>query len=347
MTTANDSVEFSWKLPGIQRPVIREGQVVPSLGTVKSFKSLVGGATAPGAGRGWLQVRENGDVLATATATFTDGTVRLVEIDYTTGAFTTKVSTGINGVGKPLLPPGVFFKSLGLPSFSWGATNQGSFRGTLSNGTSALFDFDGTAGTPFFTVKQPAPGILGATINALKDPVLSIYGELHVWDASVKGDGVTSANDRVLYHSFVGQNPSVLAREGFQAVGCEPGAQWKTFNSIAAPSGNTGVLFTAALLSKIVLPDRTVLPGPGGVTSATDVGLWGVDVMGTQHLLLREGQMINGKPVKSFSVLKAVSGSPGTTRTFNNSGQVVALVTTTDGMTHIVQIDIPNTLPPL
>jgi hypothetical protein len=47
------------------------------------------------------------------------------------------------------------------------------------------------------------------------------------------------------------------------------------------------------------------------------------------------------RTVESFNVLKAVSGSAGVTRFFNANGNVVALVTFTDGSPAIVRIDAP------
>lgn len=91
-----------------------------------------------------------------------------------------------------------------------------------------------------------------------------------------------------------------------------------------------GPIFTATLQS-----------GPGGIKGNADTALYAVDSLGTLHELLRENQEIEGKKVKAFSVLKAVSGSAGTTRSFNANQQVVTLVTFTDGSTGIVKIDIP------
>ena len=66
-----------------------------------------------------------------------------------------------------------------------------------------------------------------------------------------------------------------------------------------------------------------------------------MDSNGEVRLLLREGQPFGDTTVKSFNVLKIAGGAPGTTRSFNNYGEIVALVSTTDGTTHILEIVVP------
>ena len=66
-----------------------------------------------------------------------------------------------------------------------------------------------------------------------------------------------------------------------------------------------------------------------------------VDEQQDIRLLFREGDTIGGKQVKSFTVLKAVSGSPGVTRAFNDAGQVVWRATFLDGTTAIVVTTVP------
>ena len=49
----------------------------------------------------------------------------------------------------------------------------------------------------------------------------------------------------------------------------------------------------------------------------------------------------SGKVVKNFSVLKAVSGTPGVTRAFNSHRQVVWRTAFTDGTTAIILTQAP------
>jgi len=98
---------------------------------------------------------------------------------------------------------------------------------------------------------------------------------------------------------------TLLAREGDLAPGAPANAQWKNFSSLAQPGGATGPLFTASLQK-----GTATVPHPSGITSADDFALYGTTSLGAVFELLRENQPLLGKTVKSFNVLKAISGSP-------------------------------------
>ena len=124
-----------------------------------------------------------------------------------------------------------------------------------------------------------------------------------------------------------GYGYELLAREGDTAPEVTDGATFKSFPSLTMAGGGHGALFTAKL---------------GGATTATDDALFGVDSAGSLRLLLREGATtIGGKTVKTFAALKAAAGSSGVARNYNNNGDVVSLVTFTDGTTAIVMIALP------
>jgi hypothetical protein len=127
-----------------------------------------------------------------------------------------------------------------------------------------------------------------------------------------------------------------VAREGEQPPAAPSGAKWKTFSSLALPGGDFGPIFTAMLQK-----GAAGTPGPGGILSIDDFGLYAVDPLGAPFELVRENQPLLGKTVKMFAVLKAVAGSGGVTRSFNATGSVVLLVTFTDRTTAIVRIDLP------
>ena len=75
--------------------------------------------------------------------------------------------------------------------------------------------------------------------------------------------------------------------------------------------------------------------------ATNDAGLWAVDSTGALRLLAREGDVIGAKTLKSMTVLTAVSGSPGVTRSFNNAGQVIYRATFTDGSQSVVVVQVP------
>ena len=66
-----------------------------------------------------------------------------------------------------------------------------------------------------------------------------------------------------------------------------------------------------------------------------------MDPTGNLQLLFRTGDVVSGKTVRSFHVLKAVTGSVGVTRSFNDSGDVIWRAAFTDGTTAIVKTAIP------
>ena len=84
-----------------------------------------------------------------------------------------------------------------------------------------------------------------------------------------------------------------------------------------------------------------VSPGPGGITTANDTGLWATTSFGSLRLLLQEGDVIGAATVKTFTVLSNVVGSPAQTRSFSNSGSVLVRATDTTGAQHLLQIAVP------
>jgi hypothetical protein len=121
---------------------------------------------------------------------------------------------------------------------------------------------------------------------------------------------------------------AIMAQEGTQAPDAPAGALWTRFHSVAALGGG-GVLILGFMAG-------------GGVTTANDSGVWSANSGGTSHLVLREGTTVIGaKTVKSFKVLKSVSGTPGQTHAFNSSSELVSLVTFTDSSQAVVHTDLP------
>jgi hypothetical protein len=62
---------------------------------------------------------------------------------------------------------------------------------------------------------------------------------------------------------------------------------------------------------------------------------------GTLHKAVREGDTLGGKTIKTLTVLKTVSGSPGTTHAFNAAGAIVSRVAFTDGTSGIAKTTVP------
>ena len=65
--------------------------------------------------------------------------------------------------------------------------------------------------------------------------------------------------------------------------------------------------------------------GESGATAADTAGTWGHGLERQPDAAFQTGDGIGNKTVKSFTVLSAVAGSTGVTRSFNSVGTVVWL----------------------
>jgi hypothetical protein len=173
----------------------------------------------------------------------------------------------------------------------------------------------------------------GTTWKSFKDPVNPPTTTAFAFAAQLKG--ATTADDDGLWWKPESGSLQLVARENGQPPQAPAGAQWKSFSSLALP-GSSGPLFTAMLRK-----NTATTPGSGGITSVDDFGLYGVDRFGVLRELVRENQPLLGKTVKTFNVLKAVSGTVGSSRSFNGTGETAVLVTFTDKTSAIVKITGP------
>jgi hypothetical protein len=342
-TAANDSLLwFYFRQFEITEPLVREGDDV--LGSpVKTLNALVGRPLSPGQGNG---------LASTGSMDLTP--LRMTLADKRQLLMRTPTGFSPNQpyvTGDVLTGPGYELNAqwagFGLPTLS-ATTSAMAFLGTVKPGTGtattannvAIFAEDDIDFIPARIVAKgdPAAGVDMAKFSAFKDPVSA--SQQHVaFIATVKGDTgstVTSANNDGIWTASPEGGMQLIAREGAQPTDAPEGAQWKAFTSIALPEGR-GPLFTATMASKI----GTSSPGPGGITTANDTGLWGTDSAGTLHLLLQEGQAIGESTVKSFAVLTSVLGSPAQTRSFNEQGSVIVKVTDAANAQHLLLIAIP------
>jgi hypothetical protein len=340
---ATDRVALTWDADSGELVTrVREGSSPGGgLPIVKTFKTLAAGSGAPGMGRGWLVSEEASPSVLVANpvtsalahlrvqATFTDGVVGDLSIDLASGIWKVLFATGsdgteISGVADARL------KSLGLMA-AGGNNNIAITRAAPSNGAIGLFARNGEQAASLVRVGDTAPQAGGALYKSFADPIVSADGAGYAFLAKLTGAGTTVQNDSAIYWGDAGGFPNVLvAREGAAAPGTEGGV-FKAFSSLAAPGGGQGPI----LLAKLAI-------GPGGVTSANDVGLWAMDAQGNLRLLLREGTTnIGSKTVKSFKTLAVSAGSPGTTHNFNGAGEITAVVTFTDTTSAVVTMTLP------
>ncbi len=305
--------------------VVREGVSTAngfaSLETAKSFRILATASGSPGQGR-WQ--------VGAAAATF--NAVSSLGTKYLLGWTVDQGLQAANSQGNPVgsLMPGATWASFGAVS----ETDRMSFTGVLdkdgtpSAETKGVF-VEASGGWSRVAYSTGPTGIAGVTFKSFKDVVLASNGGGLAFPAVLQGLDVVKENDFSLWWRPPGEDLTLLAREGKPAVG---GGMWKAFTSLAIAGGETGPIFLA-----------TLLQGVDGIDKTNDVGVWATDGAGALRLLFREGDTIaSGKQVKNFVVLKAVSGSPGTTHAFNSRAQVLWRVTFLDGRSAIVRTTVPT-----
>ena len=189
--------------------------------------------------------------------------------------------------------------------------------------------FSGDAANLCLIARAGRPTFIGSTVfGKFGDPVLAPGTDSVAFPATLSG--VSSVTDATLWWKPTNGPLKLLAREGVRPEGLPTGTKWEAFPTLALPGGETGPIFVA-----------TLKQNTGGVDASNDKGVWAVDSVGNLRLLFRKGDTIEGRELKGFTVLNAVSGSPGVTRSFNNYGQLVWRATFTDGSNAIVVTQVP------
>lgn len=311
--------------PSGVRLIVREGSPLslPAFPQrVKSFRALdlVPGSLGQGRYAGGY---------AGVQVTFADRSQAILNVEASGGGIENDISTGF-----PLFAGGPIVRKFGMPS--WLPSGSVTVLATLE-GNSPKFPSNQAVvvkrdGSTSILAQKGQPSNLGdgVTFGSLDEPVMAADSESVAFVSKVVGGNTKGTNNTIVWWSPDSATGLIaLARTGDQAAECAEGARWNRFLSLAHPGGNTGPLLLATLAKG------------GGVSASNDCGLWGVDSTGALRLLLREGDQIGGKLIKSFSVLEAVPGSKGVTRAFNSNASVVVLITLTDGSSAIVKTQLP------
>jgi hypothetical protein len=183
----------------------------------------------------------------------------------------------------------------------------------------------------------------GVTINPLQgvsfskflNPVMAADSTGIAFIATIKGQGVTAANNAGIWWKPTGQPLRLIARTKDQAADTTITVNWKNFTSLALPGGGMGPAFVANLATG---------KANGGIDGTDNSGIWGINTAGALHELVLKGDAGaegDNPTVKTFTALAAVKNSPGVTRNFNNAAGLVVTVTFTTGPTGILQLEIP------
>jgi len=196
------------------------------------------------------------------------------------------------------------------------------------------------------------PWPTSVSISGISDPVVGSFGSVAFM---VKLAGLPSGLNTGIEYAPDGESPSLVAVATDAAPG---GGFWASFSSLVLPQGNglliNGVQPGVARADSAsfdgglgpIFVGKLILSASDGVTTANDVGLWGVDGFGDLILLLRTGQTVtlpnsDVKTIKSFIALAAAPGSVGAASGYDDEGNVAVLATFTDGTQALLNIAIP------
>ncbi len=189
---------------------------------------------------------------------------------------------------------------------------------------------------------KPAPGAPGCVFSSFGNPLINSSGNV-AFTAKLKGNGVSTANNQSLYLATWDPEtqtytPELITRTGLAAPGVDGGI-FASFSSLALPDALSAP-------HRIFLSANLVKDPLNGIVAANAAGVWGCDEAGQLHLLIRAGQSVDvgggvTKTIKSFTVLKAVVGSYGVSRSFNDNGDLVYNATFTDATQAILTTQSP------
>ncbi len=209
-------------------------------------------------------------------------------------------------------------------------------------------------------VGDDVPGVPEAVFKSFRDPVVDDAGHI-AFIASIKSRSAiplpSNADTVVVAARTEAHNLELIAREGDAAPGTD-GGLFKVFSNVALKgipqpvfastdprslppefSGEPGVAFTASLL----------VGSGAGVTTANDTGAWWIPgETGGLRKLVREGDSElfgGGDTVKTFSLLKAVGGSPGVDRGLVNSTRALLFTSTAAHQQVLFNLDATESLP--
>lgn len=256
--------------------------------------------------------------------TDSSGTLRGADQTFTTEPLSTEViSTGDTIASEPATTAALNF---GVPTID----DNHSVVVLANLSTAAGKDFALLAGSPPAIVvrkSQLAPNADGSTtagrvFTAFSDPVCDSAGQL-AFTAKILDGGVRQAG----LWSNAGGTLKEVARVGGDVAGVA-GAKFKAISSFAI--SNSGQVCYVGTIAG------------GGASATSDMGLWAFD-SGGNHLLLREGDLLDGAKVSAFNVISPVIGSVGQGRSHHGNA-VSAQVTFTNKTQAVVNFS-PGVIP--
>jgi hypothetical protein len=301
--------------------------------TIKKLTVLSPAKASPADGR-W-----HGDGNVLALATLSDKRTVVYRVN-SAGMPTAMLYT--DGLLDPNMVDGPKFKTFGLPAISSGGVrfaalatlNRVKNQVTSANDTALLFSTDGTAFSAFARADANTP-IGGTQYKSFSDPLVNLRGALPTvaFVGTLKGTGVKGPNSKAIFFGLPGSVFSIarLGSEATDSAGALAGTGpvWGSFTSFILTDGTTGApVFVAKLSGK-------------GTSGKNNLGIWAFTSDGKVRRLIRTGDLLDGRTVKSFNLLKDVPKAFSAARSFNNTNAIVAEVNFTDKSTALIRLAIP------
>jgi len=269
-------------------------------------------------------------------------------------AWALKATAGATGNGSATLADSYATPPV-IPLAKWnsfrspGFDNTGSYYGFISQmANSVPAGVSSTNNVGVFV--DTAPGVLtlqlrenaaapgttaGVVFSDFSDLVLGGVDYEFLVKGEVRGTGVvTNVNDKGLWAQHATNGLVLVAREGSEAPGVS-GSSFSKLNQIALP-GTAQPMFQA-----------TMAAGVGGVTTASDTGLWVVNASNNVVLAVREGTVLNvggtNRTVTGITALLngTTTGGAVGRRVFLADGQLTLLLTFSGGVQANAKVVVP------
>ena len=332
VTASNNSAIIHWTNMDGAKLILRTGTNYIINSKSSNVKTL-GIFSPPADSQGHARYVSHSEVALKVT--LTDGRTG-ISIINTTGSVFHKAFSGGPG---DVVASGSLWSSFTQPIIGhnggWfavlGSLKTGLAGVTTANDTAIVWSqLSSGSSQPLVREGSPAANISGATYSAFSPPITS-GGPDFVFKATIKGPGISTANNTGIWKASSQANASLMVRSGDfapDALGAATSRVFASFTSIAYPRLSAKPTF------------RATLKGPG-VTSANNSALFASDRLGHLRQVLRTGDKMGTLTVKSFTTLNSVPKAMCAARSFNSLRQISVLVTFTNLSQSIVLIDVP------
>jgi sugar lactone lactonase YvrE len=338
VTAANNAGVWEGTTAAHLTLMLRTGEQTNSGKTISAFKFLPVETIVNGQTRGFGPATGH----LAAAVTYTDKNTGIVKVLAAASpqAVATSGDAAADATGSTA--GGATFATFGSPAIN--DNDHTAFAATLAVGSGGTTKTNATgiwADTSSGTRKliarlgQVAPGTgSNATYLTLSDPVYNANEAVAFRGTLSVGTGLaTAATASGIWCNSTG-SLQIVAQQGGPAPGCPSGVNYLAFTELALDDvdGATqqgGAIFLATLSGT-------------GVTTANNAGIFAVDAAGTPQLIVRTGEVFNGKIITALAFLPAETVVNGQGRSLSQgTGDLVYTATFSDKSQALVNVVFP------